>query len=339
MSCIDDLPSRCDKTQLVVVLKVLGMTRGLVHEETAALPADLSSKIGCTPQNLRRVLRQISLPAPGEEEEPLEEGEAEETSPNLALLEFRWVNGKKQYRALDENFTKAPIRAPRTLTRKPPRSEGIEDAPAEFAPELPVEEGYAEVSNPLPRAAFHHAAPEAVMVVFPNGRTIPLNPECPQCQSVEKAVTENKGLTGSVFLKRRTEGEKRNSSFAVLDRTRADLLAAINEVLSPTLLEDLKASNAIWKDVCRILEGVPDDPFIAKVTRTASTVRSYPILRALAISVAESHRRRASKPTKFQQFADLVRAGTDPGDAGFQCGLDTRTIDEYLNQIRGGPNE
>lgn len=160
------------------------------------------------------------------------------------IIALRGKGRRQEFCFIPENFGRAARRTPRklNLVRKPPASEGIEDAPAGR------DAGHG--SSP-PLAALRQAAPEATTIQLASGRVIPLAAAIEHartCAVLENSFVENKEVTKP----------KGNSSFLFLD----ELNAAIRPIFAT---KALAADTVLWNNILIILGGVPRQTFLAVV--------------------------------------------------------------------------
>jgi hypothetical protein len=266
-----ELYRRCTYAQFAIVDLVLRRMHGSREFEWVRLQeTEIAEILGITLQAVYQTLKDLCV----RDGKPIPEG-------NLALLEVRGTGRNREYRAIEKNFTEAPVREKRKLQRKPPRSEGIEDAPAR------PRSGYAEVGSSLPVAALRHAAPNAVMVVFPGGRDpVPLAPGCPTCEVLKKYALENKELT--VVFKLQLKNSSTGTDAG--DPQRAKLLESIVAILQPFIPHDtLDPKSPLWGRICRKLGNTPDEVLLALIRRRKHAMDGYAMVERLAEQAAKTH--------------------------------------------------
>jgi hypothetical protein len=318
---IEELPGRCTKTQLVISLRALSGVRAFPKtKKWCRLDRQkIADKLGVSFQHVYQEMAEMTVRAG----EVIPEG-------NLMLLEVRGYGRNEEFRPIEANMLTAPLKSPKKFKPKPPTEE---------AAPLPAD-GYAEVNNPMPLAAFHAAAPDAVMVVFPGGRApIPLNRNCPTCQNLRSFALENQRDTRVFQLELKGESENRATSGANLagraehvqhhassspDIVR-ETLAGINEEFEPIFGYILPATDVLWKQTLAELGDTPLQYLLWAVARKAKKVREtgikprgYGILLALAKEAKaayEHERERGIKPKADLQPEEPLERW--PGEGSF----------------------
>jgi hypothetical protein len=250
--------------------------------------AEFADEANVSVEIVHRSLKKIGRWAPGDL--PDEDDDLEFAEDSLQLLLVRRAGRGREYKALDQNFLKAPLRDPRTVTRKPPQSEGIVDANPHSSA------GFAEVGSSPPLRALRQAAPSAVFVQINGGPPIALAEACPNAQTC--GLAQKFGLIDEQLSER-----NQNSSAGIEEAVEEDegernphssagLLAAVNEILFPILRENLAAEAPLWRDVLRRLGDAPHADFLALVRRRArGFTENHGLLRNLAQQIGAAHRK------------------------------------------------
>lgn len=262
--------------------------------------AELADRCNVSVEAIHRALKKICRWAPGDlpDDDDLECAED-----SLQLLLVRRAGRGREYKALDQNFLKAPVRDPRTVTRKPPQSEGIVDG--EGNPHSSA--GFAKVGSSPPLRALRQAAPNAVFVQINGGPPIALAEACPNAETCglakkfglidEQLSSRNQDSSAGIGVEGGAEDGEGNP------HSSAGLLFALNEILYPILRENLAAEAPLWRDVLRRLGDADHGEFLDLVRRRArGFTKNHGLLRDLAQQLGAAHRKEAAEQAK----ADLA---------------------------------
>jgi hypothetical protein len=278
-------------------------------------------QLGLTSQGLRQAWRGIYVPAKGEDPMyPDSEDDASESEPILAfpIVEIRGSGRRREFRLMEENFDRAPIRAPRKLKRKPPKSEGIEDLDPEKA----------EQDNPPPLAALRQVAPNVTNVTLASGRVISLAAAVEHartCPLLEKSFVEMKEVTKP----------KGNSSFLFLEE--------LNAAISPRFPgKSVSPDTWLWRNILIVLRGVPRQAFLAVVRAKVEEARSAPskfqkigLLLELAKEAAAEWRPFAPVYPEFHKHFSVNRHIRWACD---EVGIDEKRGEEWASWIEEDPD-
>ena len=295
------LKKRCTPTEHSIVGTVLDRMYCLQGADWVRITeAELADEANVSVEIVHRSLKKIGRWAPGDL--PDEDDDLEFAEDSLQLLLVRRAGRGREYKALDQNFLKAPLRDPRTVTRKPPQSEGIVDADPHSSA------GFTEVGSSPPLRALRQAAPNAVFVQINGGPPIALAEACPNAQTcglaqkfglIDEQLSERdqNSSAGIGLVVEKDDGEgNQNSS--------AGLLAAVNEILHPILRENLAAETPLWRDVLRRLGGADHGEFLALVRRRArGFTKNHGLLRDLAQQLGAAHRKEIAEQAEADRAA------------------------------------
>ena len=253
--------------------------------------------------------------------------EGEEVNPDrltetgaYPIMALRGKGRGQEFSWIPENFGRTPRRTPRKLriVPKPPKSEGIEDAPTNYRQA-------AHAASPPLVEALRQAAPNATTVILANGQVIPLAAAIEHartCPLLAKTFTENKEVAKP----------KGNSSFLFLEQ----LNAAISPIFYP---KKLGADTPLWNDIQFLLSGTPRQAFLtlvrAKVEEAKTNRNKFQkmgLLQELAKEAAADWKPLAPK---YSAFEKLLAEGFDPLAIAEELGISDARAREWEWWLEG----
>jgi hypothetical protein len=341
---LSKLLKRCTFTEFGIVTIILDEMYCLQGQPWVRITeAELADRCNVSVEAVHRALKKICRWAPGDLPD---DDELECAENSLQLLLVRRAGRGREYKALDQNFSKAPERDPRTVTRKPPQSEGIADADQEVHGQGPVQmgagnphssAGFARVGSSLPLAALRQAAPNAIFVQINGGPPIALSEACPNAQTCglaqkfglrDEQVSERSQISSAgIGLVGEAEGGRRSL------HSSAGLLAAVNDRLRSRVGKSkgkLEANTKLWVCTLAKLGDTPHDVFLSKIDGALDRIDGYGLLEKLAAEAAAEWKPFVSL---YEEFRAHYKANQSIPWAADEFGISRKRAEQWASWI------